>query len=81
MTMPIVSFRIRVKQLPIRYFSRNSSEWMLSLTVLIIVVQISDPVMVEPPAGRFVAEGSPQLVHLSIVILHNILAISSSYCR
>jgi hypothetical protein len=28
--------------------------------------------MAEPPAGRFVAEGSPQLAHLSIVILHNI---------
>jgi hypothetical protein len=45
---------------------------MRSLTVLIIVVQISDPVMAEPPAGRFVAEGSPQSVQFSIGILHNI---------
>jgi hypothetical protein len=44
---------------------------MRSLTVLIIVVQISEPVMAEPPAGRFVAEGSPQLVQFSIGILHN----------
>jgi hypothetical protein len=27
--------------------------------------------MAEPPAGRFVAEGSPQLVQFSIGILHN----------
>jgi hypothetical protein len=28
--------------------------------------------MAEPPAGRFVAEGSPQSVQFSIGILHNI---------
>ena len=37
-----------------------------------MVVQISEPVMAEPPAGRFIAEGSPQLVRLLIGILHNI---------
>jgi hypothetical protein len=32
--------------------------------------------MAEPPAARFIAEGSPQLIQLSIVILHNISAFS-----